>query len=80
MARALLMVPLMVTSAAGLLAVPAAALPECLDTAPNTRTCVTSGHTAITTTPNPALTSPFPGFGWTTPIFGLGVGGFWIGL
>ena len=65
---------------AALPAAPATASPDCTDTAPNTRTCVTPGHTAITTTPNPALTNPGWGFGWGTPIFGLGGGGIWIGL
>lgn len=80
MARTLMLTPLLVAAAGAILATPAAAVPECSDTAANTRTCVTSGHTAIITTPNPALTSPYPGFGWGTPVFGLGVGGFWIGL
>ena len=73
---------LLVLAAAVLLAAPAAAVPDCTDTAPNTRTCVTPGHTAITTTPNPAFTNPYPGwgFGFGTPVFGLGGGGIWIGL
>ncbi|MFN8072019.1 MAG: hypothetical protein U0R66_09495 [Mycobacterium sp.] len=81
MARTLLMVPLIAT-AAFLLAPPAAAVPECTDTAPNTRTCVTHGHTAIITTPDPAFTNPWPGwgFGFGTPAFGLGRGGVWIGI
>lgn len=62
------------------LAAPAAAAPDCQKTAANTTTCVTPGHTAITTTPNPALTNPGWGFGWGTPIFGLGGGGIWIGF
>ena len=73
---------LLVLAAAVLLAAPAAAVPDCTDTAPNTRTCVTPGHTAITTTPNPAFTNPYPGwgFGFGTPVFRLGGGGIWIGL
>lgn len=82
MARTLLAVPLILAAAAGLLAAPAAAVPDCTDTAPNTRTCVTPGHTAIVTTPNPAFTNPWPGwgFGFGTPAFGLGGGGVWIGI
>ncbi|MFM9035830.1 MAG: hypothetical protein ACKOQ4_16380 [Mycobacterium sp.] len=77
MARMLLTV--LVTALA--LAAPASAVPDCTDTAPNTRTCVTPGHTAITTTPNPAFTNPYPwGFGLGTPVFGLGGRGIWIGF
>lgn len=81
MARIVLIIALMVTAAV-VLAPPAAAVPDCTDTAPFTRTCVTPGHTAITTTPNPAFTNPWPGwgFGFGTPAFGLGGGGIWIGL
>lgn len=77
MARALLMVLLALT-----LAAPAAAAPDCNETSPGTRTCVTPGHTAIVTTPNPALVNPSPGwvFGWGTPVIGLGGGGFWLGF
>jgi len=76
MARTLLMV----LATAVLLAGPAAAVPVCTDTAPNTRVCVTPGHTAITTTPNPAFTNRGWGSGWGTPVLGLGGGGFWIGF
>ncbi len=76
MARTLLIV----LATAVLSAVPAAAAPVCTNTAPNTRVCVNPGHTAITTTPNPAFTDRGWGFGWGTPVFGLGSGGFWIGL
>lgn len=81
MAR-MLMVPLVAAVAAALLASPASAVPDCTDTAPFTRTCVTPGHTAIITTPNPAFTNPWPGwgFGFGTPAFGLGGGGFWVGI
>lgn len=49
---------------------------------PTTTTCVTGGHTAITTTPNPALTNPLQGWGlgWGAPVIGLGGGGIWIGI
>ena len=60
-----------------LLAAPAAALPECTDIAPNTRMCQTSGHVAIVTSPNPALTNPYPG--WSYGGLGYGLGGFWFG-
>ena len=71
---------LIVLAASLLLAAPAAAVPDCVDTGPNTRMCVTPGHTAITTTPNPALTNPLQGWGIGTPLFGLGGGGIWIGI
>lgn len=82
MARMLPMVPLLAVTTAILIAAPAAAVPDCIDTAPYTRTCVTPGHTAIVTTPNPAFTNPWPGwgFGFGTPAFGLGGGGIWVGL
>ena len=60
-----------------LLAAPAAALPECTDSAPNTRMCQTSGQVAIVTSPNPALTNPYPG--WSYGGLGYGLGGFWFG-
>lgn len=64
------------------LAAPAGAAPECTETSPTTRTCASPGHTAIVTTPNPALVNPSPGwvFGWGTPIIGLGGSGFWLGF
>jgi hypothetical protein len=87
MARTLLAVPLILTATFFLPAATAAAVPDCADTAPNTRTCVTPGHTAIITTPNPAFTNPWPGWGFGfgtpafgTPAFGLGGGGVWIGI
>jgi len=58
-------------------AAPAAALPECTDIAPNTRICQTPGHSAIVTSPNPALTNPYPGWGYGG--LGYGLGGFWFG-
>lgn len=76
-------ISVLTAAAAGLLqAAPATAGPACTDTAPFTRMCVNPGHTAITTTPNPALTNPWPGWGFTfgTPVFGLGGGGLWIGI
>ena len=60
-----------------LLAAPAAALPECTDIAPNTRMFQTSGQVAIVTSPNPALTNPYPG--WSYGGLGYGLGGFWFG-
>lgn len=73
---------LLIVTASVPFAAPAAAVPDCIDTAPNTRTCVTPGHTGITTSPNPAFTNPWPGwgFGFGTPVFGLGGGGVWIGF
>lgn len=77
MTRALLMAVI----TAVVMAATASAVPACTDTAPNTRTCVTPGHTAIVTTPNPAFTNPYPwGFGFGTPVFGLGSRGVWIGI
>jgi len=69
-------------AAALLLAVPATAIPTCTKTGPTITTCVSGGHTSITTTPNPALTNPWPGwgFGWGTPVIGLGGRGVWIGF
>jgi hypothetical protein len=61
-----------------LLAVPAAATPQCTDTGPNTTICQTPGHAQITTSPNPALTNPYPGWGFGG--IGIGLGGLWIGL
>lgn len=61
-----------------LLAVPAAAAPQCTDTGPTTTICQTPGHAQITTSPNPALTNPYPGWGFGG--IGIGLGGLWIGL
>ncbi|MGI9126106.1 MAG: hypothetical protein ACR2JM_15325 [Mycobacterium sp.] len=64
-------------------AAPAAAAPECTNVGVGTRICTSGpGHTAITTTPNPALTNPGVGWGFSigAPIFGLGGGGVWIGF
>ncbi len=64
--------------AAVVFAIPATATPQCTDTGPNTKICQTPGHTAIVTTPNPALTNPYPGWGFGG--LGLGLGGIWIGF
>jgi hypothetical protein len=64
--------------AALMLAVPAAATPQCTDTGPNTTICQTPGHAQITTSPNPALTNPYPGWGFGG--IGIGLGGIWIGF
>jgi hypothetical protein len=80
MARTLLLGLFTTALTALAMAAPASAVPDCTDTGPTTRTCVTPGHTAITTTPNPALNNPFAGWGWGTPVFGLGGGGIWIGF
>ena len=64
-------------AAAVLFAAPAAAVPDCTDIAPNTRMCQTPGHSAIVTSPNPALTNPYQG--WGSGGFGYGLGGFWFG-
>lgn len=61
-----------------LLASPADAAPQCTDTGPNTTICQTPGHAQITTSPNPALTNPYPGWGFGG--IGIGLGGLWIGL
>lgn len=81
---------LLTVLASMLFAAPASAGPECTQTSPGTRTCVTPGHTAIINTPNPALVNPSPGwafnpgpgwvFGGGTPVIGLGGGGFWLGF
>ena len=53
--------------------------PECTDIGPNTRMCTRApGHTAIVTSPDPAFTNPFPGWGFGG--LGYGVGGIWIGI
>ncbi|WP_059016935.1 hypothetical protein [Mycobacterium sp. M26] len=61
-----------------LLAFPATAAPQCTDTGPNTTICERPGHAQITTTPNPALTNPYPGWGFGG--IGIGLGGIWIGI
>ena len=74
---------LIAAAAAVPLAAAAQATPECSDIAPNTRMCVNPGHAAITSSPNPAFTNPYPGWGFGTlgiPAIGLGGGGLWIGL
>jgi hypothetical protein len=63
-------------------AAPAGAVPDCTDLGPFTRICQTQGHSAIITTPNPALSNPWPGWGFGgvgIPAFGLGGGGIWLG-
>lgn len=65
------------------LAAPAAAGPDCSDLGPFTRICRTPGHSAITTTPNPAFSNPWPGWGFGgvgIPAFGVGGGGVWLGF
>lgn len=62
----------------------AAAQPECTDIGVSTRLCTRGpGHTAITTTPNPAFSDPGPGWGFGTlgiPVLGPGTGGVWVGF
>ena len=63
-------------------AAPAGAAPDCSDIAPNTRLCTRSpGHTAIITSPDPAFTNPYPGWGFGDLAYGFGFrgGGIWIG-
>jgi len=55
----------------------AAAPPQCTDVAPNTTMCRTPGHTQITTSPDQAMTNPYPGWGFGG--IGIGGGGIWIG-
>lgn len=63
------------------LAAPTAAAPDCIDSAPFTRVCANPGHTAITTTPNPnMIPNSGWGYGWGTPVIGIGGGGIWIGF
>ena len=45
---------------------PSPATPRCADIALSTRMCANPGHTAIVTSPNPAFTNPFPGWGFGT--------------
>jgi hypothetical protein len=57
------------------------AAPTCFDSAPFTRVCANPGHTAITTTPNPnMIPNSGWGYGWGTPVIGIGGGGIWIGF
>lgn len=58
----------------------AVAAPVCADVAPNTRMCQTPGHTQITTSPDQAMTNPYPGWGFGgIGGFGIGGGGIWFG-
>ena len=60
---------------------PAQAAPECTDIAPNTRLCTTGpGHSAIVTSPDPAFTNPFPGWGFGGLGYGFSMGGVWMGI
>lgn len=62
-------------------AAPAQAGPECTEIGPNTRMCTRPpGHTAIVTSPDPAFTNPFPGWGFGGLGYGVGSGGIWIGF
>lgn len=54
----------------------AEAAPQCVDVAPNTKMCQTPGHTQITTSPDQAMTNPFPGWGFGG--LGIGSGGIWF--
>ncbi len=56
---------------------PAGATPHCVDTAPNTTLCQTPGHAQISTSPDPAMTNSYPGWGFGG--FGIGSGGIWFG-
>lgn len=72
------------------LAASAQAGPDCTDIGPNTRMCTRPpGHTAIVTSPDPAFTNPYPGWGFGGLGFGgpgfgglgFGIGGaIWVGL
>lgn len=67
--------------AGAVFAAPAQAGPECTDIGPNTRMCTRPpGHTAIVTSPDPAFTNPFPGWGFGGLGYGFGIGGIWIGF
>lgn len=58
----------------------AGAAPQCTDVAPNTRMCQTPGHTQITTSPDQAMTNPYPGWGFGgIGGIGIGGGGIWFG-
>lgn len=83
-ALALVVATGLIVPAALPLAPPAEAAPECTDVGVSTRVCSRGpGHTAITTTPNPAFTNPGAGWGFGTlgfPVFGIGGGGIWVGF
>lgn len=69
-------------TAAVVLSAPAGAAPDCSNIGPNTRMCSNPGHAAIVTSPDPAFTNPWPGWGFGTlriPAIGFGGGGLWIG-
>lgn len=72
----------MLLAAAALLGAPAApvsAAPQCTEVGISTRMCVRPpGHTAIISSPNPAFTNPFPGWGFGTVGPAFGVGGIWV--
>ena len=73
---------LLVAAAAIQFAASARAGPDCTDLGPFTRICQSPGHSAIITTPNPAIANPWPGWGFGgvgIPAFGLGGGGIWLG-
>ena len=64
-------------------AAPAPAAPECADIGPTTWLCQNPGHIGMTTSPDPALTNHYPGWGYGgfgVPAMGFGGGGIWIGL
>jgi hypothetical protein len=66
------------TLAAPAAAAPVPSAPKCTETAPNTRFCQTPGHSQITTSPDPAMTNSFPGWGFGS--LGFGQGGIWFGF
>ena len=73
------LVPIAVFAAVSLMA-PAPTAPRCTDLAVSTRMCANPGHTAIVTSPDPAFTNPFPGWGFgslgTPGVLGRPVLGF----
>jgi len=79
-------VNLVAVAAAVQCAAPAGAVPNCTDIGPFTRICQNPGHSAIITTPNPAFSNPWPGWGFGgvggvgIPAIGLGGGGIWLGF
>ncbi|UXA10664.1 hypothetical protein KXD97_21510 [Mycobacterium sp. SMC-8] len=53
------------------------AIPQCVNTAPNTTQCQTNGSSQITTQPGPwTYNYGWPGWGWGFgwPVFGFGFG------